>query len=128
MVDNYETFHSKPYNLSPELEEQLDDLVEEYLEKGYMVPIENLKITSSVFLVPKNSNEKLTAQLNEQVEASRKPKMKYRMVVDYRRLNQQVAATNSYNVRGIFSNLQQQQGESICMSRFKTVLLPNSNI
>ena len=45
MVDNYETFHSKPYNLSPELEERLDELVDEYLEKGYMVPIENPKIT-----------------------------------------------------------------------------------
>ena len=51
MVDNYETFHSKPYNLSPELETCLDNLVEEYLEKGYMVPIENPIITSSVFLV-----------------------------------------------------------------------------
>ena len=34
------------------------------------------------------------------------------MVVDYHRLNQQVAATNSYNVRGIFSNLHKLQGDS----------------
>ena len=34
MIDNYETFHSKPYNISPGLEHQLDELIEEYLEKG----------------------------------------------------------------------------------------------
>ena len=65
MMENYTTFHSKPYNLSPELETCLDDLVDEYLEKGYMVPINNPKITSSVFLVPKNSDEKLKAALSE---------------------------------------------------------------
>ena len=32
--------------------------------------------------------------------------------MDYRRLNQQVAATNSYNVRGIFSNLHKLQGDN----------------
>ena len=109
MVENHETFHSKPYNLSPELEGDLDELIDEYIEKGYIVPIENPKITSSVFLVPKNSNEKLTAQLDGQNAI--KQKMKYRMVVDYRRLNQQVAPTNSYNVRGIFSNLHKLQGK-----------------
>ena len=109
MVNNHETFHSKPYYLSSELEICLEDLVEEYLKKGYMVPIENPKITSSVFLVPKNSNEKLTAQLNETSKNPR-PRMKYQMVVDIRRLNQQVMTTNSYNVRGIFANLHELQG------------------
>ena len=110
MMENYTTFHSKPYNLSPELEACLDNLVDEYLEKGYMVPINNPKITSSVFLVPKNSDEKLKAALSENDKGRAKSKMKYRMVVDYRRLNQQVAPTNSYNVRGIFANLHKLQG------------------
>ena len=91
MIDNFETFHSKPYNISPGLEHQLDELIEEYLEKGYLIPIQNPKITSSVFLVPKNSNEKLSAELDQ----GQGQQMKYRMVVDYRRLNQQVAPTNS---------------------------------
>ena len=107
MIDNFETFHSKPYNISPGLEHQLDELIEEYLEKGYLIPIQNPKITSSVFLVPKNSNEKLSAELDQ----GQGQQMKYRMVVDYRRLNQQVAPTNSYNVRGIFSNLHKLQGK-----------------
>ena len=76
-----------------------------------MVPINNPKITSSVFLVPKNSDEKLKAALSENDKGRAKPKMKYRMVVDYRRLNQQVAPTNSYNVRGIFANLHKLQGK-----------------
>ena len=79
MLENHDTFHSKPYNLSPELETCLDELMDEYLEKGYIVPIANPKITSSVFLVPKNANEKMNAAINN--PSAVKPKMKYRMVV-----------------------------------------------
>ena len=46
MLENHDTFHSKPYNLSPELEMCLDDLMDEYLEKGYIVPIACLLYTS----------------------------------------------------------------------------------
>ena len=49
MIDNFSTFHSKPYNISPGPEQQLDELIEEYLDKGYLIPIQNPKITSSVF-------------------------------------------------------------------------------
>ena len=80
MIPNHDTFHNKPKNISPGLETHLDDLIDEYLEKGYLIPIEHPKITSSVFLVLKNSNEKLNVELNKDAG---KETLKYRMVVDY---------------------------------------------